>query len=309
VYKNFSPHALGVLGRQSEMIEYAMTYGFRGLDIDMHDMLTRAQRKDVAYAARYLKSADIIRSGFFAPVQLGADDATFATGFAKLQAMADLANKLMIKRAYIELPNASEKHSYRELFDLIRGRLDQMGTALATHGVKLGVSFRAGKDEKAKGNPFVQDVEGFLALLRAVRNDNVGYILDSWSWFVGGGGSDQLNEISGDSVVCVRLADPAGSKVPATMNYFDRDVPTTKSAELIDHVAFIKKLKDAGYAGPVSPYPHSEVMRGRTREVIVRATQEAIDHILTGAGIIVPPRPMDTINDRQDLHEPQVLGA
>ncbi len=33
--KNFSPQSLGINGRQSELIELALTYGFTSMDIDM----------------------------------------------------------------------------------------------------------------------------------------------------------------------------------------------------------------------------------------------------------------------------------
>ena len=52
--KNFSPAALGINGRQSELIELALTYGFTGMDVDMHEMLRRAQRTNVEDAAKYL---------------------------------------------------------------------------------------------------------------------------------------------------------------------------------------------------------------------------------------------------------------
>ena len=39
MYKNLNSWTLGISGRQSELIELALTYGFRGLDIDIHDMI------------------------------------------------------------------------------------------------------------------------------------------------------------------------------------------------------------------------------------------------------------------------------
>ena len=55
--KNFSPAALGINGRQSELIELALTYGFTGMDVDMHEMLRRAQRTILEVAAKYLEAA------------------------------------------------------------------------------------------------------------------------------------------------------------------------------------------------------------------------------------------------------------
>ncbi|MEL6109875.1 MAG: hypothetical protein AAFU85_28020, partial [Planctomycetota bacterium] len=57
--KNFSPKALGINGRQSELIELALTYGFRSMDIDMYEMLRRTQRTSAEDAAKFIKAAMI----------------------------------------------------------------------------------------------------------------------------------------------------------------------------------------------------------------------------------------------------------
>ncbi len=62
--KNFSPQSLGINGRQSELIELALTYGFTSMDIDMDEMLRRAQRTNKKDAAKYLEAAKIAIGGF-----------------------------------------------------------------------------------------------------------------------------------------------------------------------------------------------------------------------------------------------------
>ena len=75
--KNFSPTALGINGRQSELIELALTYGFNGMDVDMHEMLRRSQRTDTKDAAKYLEAAKIKIGGFDLGVDLDADEDKF----------------------------------------------------------------------------------------------------------------------------------------------------------------------------------------------------------------------------------------
>ena len=43
MYKNLSPSAIGVFGRQSELLEIALTHRFKGLEIDINEVLRRAQ--------------------------------------------------------------------------------------------------------------------------------------------------------------------------------------------------------------------------------------------------------------------------
>ena len=44
MFKNLSPSALGISGHESEIIELALTYGFRGVDLDIADLEAAVQR-------------------------------------------------------------------------------------------------------------------------------------------------------------------------------------------------------------------------------------------------------------------------
>ena len=43
MYKNLSPSAIGIFGRQSELVEIALTHRFKGLEIDITEVTKRAQ--------------------------------------------------------------------------------------------------------------------------------------------------------------------------------------------------------------------------------------------------------------------------
>ncbi len=44
MFKNLSPPALGISGRQGEMIELALSFGFKGIDLDVAEMAESAKR-------------------------------------------------------------------------------------------------------------------------------------------------------------------------------------------------------------------------------------------------------------------------
>ena len=44
MYKNLCTDGLGVSIRQNELIELALTYGYKGIEIDMEDMVGRAEK-------------------------------------------------------------------------------------------------------------------------------------------------------------------------------------------------------------------------------------------------------------------------
>ncbi len=224
--KNFSPQSLGINGRQTELLELALTYAFNGIDIDMHEMLRRSQRTDVADAAKYLEAArkafKIRIGGFDLGINLDADEETFNTAVTGLHPIAELAKELGIKRAYTRLPAATDRLPYHEYFEVQKTRLSQIADLLAVREIKLGIGFSAGKElEEGKQFPFIRNVEGFVAMVKAVGSPNAGFYVDTWDWVVGDGAMDQFSELTVDQIVAVRLS----SLRP------DSDVATAKSNE------------------------------------------------------------------------------
>ncbi|TWU33391.1 TIM barrel protein [Novipirellula artificiosorum] len=296
MFKNFSPWLLGINGRQSELIELALTYGFRGMDVDMADMLRRSQRTSLEDATKYLRAAEIKIGGFDLGINLDADDEAFTTQVATLHPMADIAKELGTQRAYVKLPAATDRLPYHEYFEIQRARLNQVAEVLVPREIKLGVTFAAGKElEEGKQFPFVRDVEGFKALVTSIPAANVGFIIDTFDWVVGSGSMDQLTEIPADKIVGLRLGSVASDAEASTAKTLDRVLPAKEG--LLNHVEVIKHLQSISYNGPMSPTASSSRYKGQTRESTVQQAQEAIDSISKDAGIPVAPLPMDLIED------------
>ena len=93
MYKNLNPESLGVAGRQSELIELTLTYGFRGLDVDAGDLLKRASLLGVEEATRYLRSANVKVGGLRLPVALAADEEGFKNDLERLSKVTDTAKQ------------------------------------------------------------------------------------------------------------------------------------------------------------------------------------------------------------------------
>ena len=57
MFKNLTGDGLGVSARQNEMVELALTYGFKGIDIDVTEMVSRIATFGEDFAKRYISSA------------------------------------------------------------------------------------------------------------------------------------------------------------------------------------------------------------------------------------------------------------
>ena len=145
MYKNLNSWTLGISGRQSELIELALTYGFRGIDIDIQDMIGRSESKGVEHATRFLLSAQkLLRiGGFDLPVVWADDEATYKADLAKLPEIAEMAAMVGAQGCVTTVVAASASLPYQENFELHRERLAEMAEILAQHDIRLGLTFES----------------------------------------------------------------------------------------------------------------------------------------------------------------------
>jgi sugar phosphate isomerase/epimerase len=284
MYKNLNATVLGVSGRQSELIELAMTYGFSGLDIDIVDLVKRTQRSEFEKAARYLLSAKMKVSGFETPIDLDADDESFAKSLAQLPLTIEIAGKAGARAGFLRLPAATDRLPFHEYFDVLRKRVDSIAEIFAKNNVMLGLYFStATENREDRQFKFIQDVEGFLAFFKACTNSSVGLVIDSFNWVVGGGTFEQLATIPGNRIATLRLADT--ETLPSIADASLKMRTLAGSSGVIDNVRLVSILSKSGYDGPITAFGHASNFAGMTRDSIVAKSQDSLDNVLAGAGL------------------------
>lgn len=302
--KNFSPRALGITGRQSELLELALTYAFNGIDIDMDDMYRRSLREDGSDATKYLRSAKKayevkgkpIHWGMFdTALNLDGDEDSFTASVGAITPIADLAKEIGLKAAYVDVPAASDRLPFNEYFEAQKGRIKQIADVLGPRGIDLGLRLQAGKDlAEAKQYEFIRDAAGMKALVESCP-ETVGFIVDTWDWAVGGSTLDTIKELPIDRIVSVRMSSFPEGIDPTNASSTDRVLPAIEGP--IDHVGLLKHLASKGYERTVTPSASSAQYRGETRESIVKEAQVKIDAIYEAADQPVAPLPMDLIEE------------
>jgi len=279
MYKNLSPSCIGVFGRQSELLEIALTHRFKGLDIDINEILRRAQGSSAAQACRYLCSAQVKIGGFDLPIRWAGEDKEFKADLAQAGLLLEVCTALGADRCYTSIRPTCEQRPFHENFQFHVERLQKLADALAPANVKIGLSFSADQADRNNGGfEFIHQADHSLLLLNSIQKDNVGLVFDAWHWWVGGGDAEKLRALKGDQVVSVRLADiPAGSD-PANCTIEQRVMPGDGGT--IDSTAVLAVLDDLGYDGPVAVAPNPALFKGQTRESIVSKASAALDALL-----------------------------
>lgn len=288
MFKNLSGDGLGVSARQNEKIELALTYGFRGIDIDLLEMVSRIAVHGEDFAKRYItsaqKSAKLQIGSFKLPISVSGEDAEFNARLPKLEQAAAFAQSIDAFRCVVDVSPGSNRLAYHENFEAYRARIGSIADILAKYNIRLGLGLVAAEDSRKHYEyQFIHAVEPLLTLIKTIGRPNVGLAFDLWNWTVGDGGLDQFDDLSVDQIVTVRIADVPEHADLGTISFKQRLLPGTQPSSRAVKVA--KILKDKGYKGPIAAAPHASQFSGLTRDAVVLRTSEALDRVLEQVGI------------------------
>ena len=284
MFKNLSPETLGFSGRQSDIIELAMSYGFKGLDLELPDFAGEVAAQGFAKASRLITSARLKIGSFAVPVRWQQDTPDYQEDLARLAELAPLAQQLGCTRATTLVEASSDERPYHENFEFHRRRLAELAAALEPHQIRLGVGFQAPiRCREDRRFQFMQTADEVLLLLRSVAGPGVGLALDSWHWHLGGGQSEALRALGPEKIITVTLADGPVDMKAADVGLESRQLPGEGGA--IDNAALLSTLGELGYDGPVTPAPDKRTLGGLGRDAIVKQAGAALDAVWKAAGL------------------------
>lgn len=280
--KVLNPSAIGVSGRQSEIIELALTYGFSGLELDLADLQKRIDLAAVAQTRRLYESARLKLPSFQVPLQLGAAEPQYRQQLTELEKLAQFAAQLGATSAWNLLEPANDERPYYDNFETHRKRLPEVCDLLGKHGIRFGLGIRAAAAHRRdKAFQFIYQPDQLLTLVKTAGVSTLGVVVDTWEWQVGGGSWDLIKSLSAAQVVALRLADLPNEVDPATITEEQRLTPTCHP----DLVAAMSAWAEGGFAGPLLATPHANALAGMKRDVAVRTVSQALDELRKAAGL------------------------
>jgi len=254
MFRSFDASVLGTLLQQSEVIELALSYGFKAIDLDIVEFSALVRLKGLPYARRLIDSAHIGIGTFALPIDWQAPEEQFRKALERLPEHCQNANILGCPRALSVINPVSETHPFHENFELHRRRMTEVCSVLKEHSIRLAIGFRAGIETRRDGVfQFIQKFEDLLPLIQAVKAENLGLLADVWDIFVSQGNLDLLLRQPKELIVAVRLAELPKATELSQVSQSDRSVAWPGGR--IDCVKILKWLAQGGFDGPVTPYP------------------------------------------------------
>lgn len=283
--KTLNGNALMITGRQSEMIELSLTFKFDQLDIDLADMVARTNRTDLENASRFIKSANIQIGGYDLSIDLDAGEVPFGTAIGKLPASIDVGASVGATLAMVEIPATTLLGEFDEASAKIAERIGQVAKILEEKGQKLALRLVANVDAvKEDSVQFITDVAAFTKFVKSLSFANVGILLETWQWTVGGGSLKDLADFPADKIYGVRCADlPADVDAAAAKG---TDVLLPFETDTIDNVAYLEHLTSVGFDGPLSAAGNPIQIEGNKRDAIVTSASKALDRLIDPDGFV-----------------------
>jgi sugar phosphate isomerase/epimerase len=294
MFKNLSTDGVGVSGRQSEIIELALSFGFKGVDLDLLDFREQVKVHGLPHARRLLDSARLKIGTFRLPLTWDDSDETYQAGLRTLPELLDLAAGIGAKRAVTTIAPANDVRPYHENFEFHRRRLAEIGERLAADGMQLGIEFVASANaRKNRAFQFIHSFDAVVMLVNMVRAPNVGAVIDPWQILAAGSRLDEIRKLSADRIVAVSLSDAPADVDPTALGESDRLLPGETGK--IDSAALLTMLAEIGFDGPVSPRAHRNRLVGLRRDQIVKLAGERVDQAwkaanLSPAGKLLPAK-------------------
>ena len=113
MYKNLSAQALGISGGEREIIELALSHGFKGVDLDLHELSQQVAAQGLAKATRLLVSSRLKFGSFPLPVSWD-DDEQYRADMERLPQWGELAHELGCSRAVTTIDPGHDRRPYHE---------------------------------------------------------------------------------------------------------------------------------------------------------------------------------------------------
>lgn len=284
MFKNLGAKTLGLAGHLSEINELALSFNFRGTDLDIDEFAKQARGLGMDHARRLFESAKLKLGAFILPVEWARSDEQFQKELQQLSEMAEMAAELGCVRATTKIAPFSDDRPMQDNFEFHRTRFSDVASVLAGHKISLGLEFQAPKSlREGKKFEFIHSYDEAMTLAKGVTTGPVGIVLDLWQLYASGTDFSVIEDLPLEKIVSVHVADAPVDVAPADLKPEQRLLPG--STGVIDIPQVLVTLQKKGYKGPITPNPHPKQFSVKRRDAVVRSTSQALEKVWVAAGL------------------------
>jgi sugar phosphate isomerase/epimerase len=266
---------IGVQVTQREAAELAMAHGFESVGVQASE-LQQLSEPEIADLRALLKAKGLTWGAANLAVDFRKDDESFRRTSEELPAFARALKRAGVTRVATWLPPSSDTFTYRQYFAAVSGRLRETARVLEGEGgLRLGLEYVAPRTAwAARRYPFLHTLAETRELVAEIARPNVGYVLDSWHWWLAGDDAADVKTLRGEDVVAVDLNDaPSGIAKDQQVDNA-RELPLATG--VIPAAEFLGALFAIGYDGPVRAEPFNKALAAMPKAEAVATTAAAM---------------------------------
>ena len=266
---------IGVSARMPAVIELAHRHGFESVAPDV-GYLKSISDSQLAELRDDLKAKKLVWGAAGLGVNFRGNEAAFQEGLRSLADDAKALERAGATRVGTWITPGHKALTYLANFKQHSARLGAVARVLGDHGVRLGLEYVAPKTSwTTMRYPFIHTMAEMRELIAAIRQPNVGLVLDSWHWYTAHETDADVLALKGTDVICCDLNDaPDGIAVDEQKDLV-RDLPCATG--VIDLRSFLNALVKIGYDGPIRAEPFKAGLRGLPADQAVELTSKAMD--------------------------------
>ena len=283
MFKNLNPGALGHNVPFDQTVALAKKYGFPGVDLDLGYLGKLAKDKSLQAAQDWFASTGLKAGtiGVGTKWREGDSDSDFDASLAKLEDDAKLAEAVGCMRSSTWVMPGSNKHTFREHWNLIAPRLTKTAQVLADHGIAFGFEFIGPATLRSQFKfDFIHTMDamrGFAAVV-GVHTGNAGLLLDAFHLYTSKGLNSDIKFLDPKEIVYVHVNDAKAGRTDEQQ--IDQEREMVGATGIIDIKGFFDALKAIGYDGPVTVEPFNKAVRAMSAEDAIHFTSESLDKVM-----------------------------
>ena len=283
MFKNLNVNDVGFQATLYEAAKLAKAAEFQGMDININEVAGLINKKSLEHVKNIFANADLQCGGWELPLRWKKDDeTTFQANLEQLHTLASIGQQLGCLRVFTWVQPYSDTRPFKENFDWHVARLQPIARILEKYDCFLALEFVGTETFRVNHkHEFIHTMEGILQLCDFIGAGNVGLLLDSWHWHTSHSRVDDLEQLSGKSVIYVHVNDAPRNISPEKLIDTVRCLPGETG--VIDLVSFLRTLKEIGYDGPVTPEPFSKKLQQMPVSKAVQIVGRALDRVWQAA--------------------------
>lgn len=266
--------AIGVSGDQRAMIDLAARHGFESVEAKPND-LAAMNESELQALLEHMHEKGIVWGAAGLPVDFRNDEDTFQNDLKELPRLMKALRRAGVERVTTWLSPSHGTLTYLQNFRLHARRLREVGLILKDHGQRFGLEYVGTLNLRARRRyPFIHTLAETAELIEAIGTGQVGYVLDSWHWWMADETAADILALRNEQVVAADLNDAPPGLPKQEQQDNHRELPAATG--VIDIGTFLRALRTIRYDGPVRAEPFNQALNDLDNDAACAATARAL---------------------------------